>query len=185
VGVTIALIVTGCGNSTAPGVAQAPSGPASATASAAPAAPAAPAADTAPATPKPPSPLSKRPIVSAPNGPPPIRLVVKDLITGKGDDAKPNDTVTVNYVGVLYKSGKVFDSSWQRKQTFSTSLSNGSVISGWVKGIVGERVGGRRELVIPPNLAYGSAGSAPKIPPNATLIFDVDLLAVSAAGGND
>jgi peptidylprolyl isomerase len=183
VGALVAVLLGACGGATAPGVALAPStgGIGAATSRVH----IAQAAD-APAvgTPKPPSPLSKEPLVTTPKGALPTRLVVKDVITGTGERAKPNDSVTVNYVGVLYKSGKVFDSSWQRKQTFTAPLSNGSVISGWVRGIVGERVGGRRELIIPPNLAYGRSGSAPKIPSNATLVFDVDLLSVSADSGD-
>jgi FKBP-type peptidyl-prolyl cis-trans isomerase len=82
-------------------------------------------------------------------------------------------------VGILYKGGKEFDSSWKRNQEFSTKLSSGNVIDGWVKGIAGMKVGGRRELIIPPGLGYGKSGSPPTIPPNATLIFVVDLLSVS------
>jgi peptidylprolyl isomerase len=106
-------------------------------------------------------------------------LVTKDEIKGTGAVAKAGSTVTVNYVGVLYSNGKQFDSSWKRNMTFSTPLTTGSVIPGWVQGIPGMRVGGRRELIIPPNLAYGKTGSPPTIPPNSTLIFVVDLLAVS------
>lgn len=130
-------------------------------------------------TPAPPSPLSKKPVVTIPTTPAPKTLIVKDLITGTGKTATPGSTVTVNYVGVLYKGGKEFDSSWSRHQTFSTALTNGNVITGWVKGIPGMKVGGRRELIIPPSLGYGKAGSPPTIPANATLVFVVDLLSVS------
>ena len=106
-------------------------------------------------------------------------LVIKDLITGTGKTATPGSTVTVNYVGVLYKGGKEFDSSWKRNQPFTTPLSSGSVIEGWVQGIPGMKVGGRRELIIPPRLGYGKTGSPPTIPANATLVFVVDLLSVS------
>jgi peptidylprolyl isomerase len=123
--------------------------------------------------------LSKKPTVSVPKGPPPSHLVVKDLIKGRGTAAAANRTVTVNYVGVLYKTGKEFDSSWSRNQPFTTPLSAGSVIPGWVQGIQGMKVGGRRELIIPPALAYGKTGSPPTIPPNSTLVFVVDLLSVS------
>ena len=183
VGFAVALVVgvAACGGA-ATGVQEAPSAGASANASGTKALVA--GAPHQPVTPKPPSPLSTQPVIAPPSGPPPTRLVVKDVITGHGDAAKPRDNVTVNYVGVLYRQRRVFDSSWQRRETFTTALSNGSVISGWVKGIVGERVGGRRELIIPPSLAYGSSGSPPKIPPNATLIFDVDLLALGP-GGDD
>ena len=84
--------------------------------------------------------------------------------------------MTVNYVGVLYKTGKVFDASWKHNETFSFELGAGEVIRGWEQGVVGMRVGGRRELIIPSKLAYGSTGSGSNIPPNATLIFVVDLL---------
>ena len=92
-----------------------------------------------------------------PNGPAPTKLVTKDLITGTGTTAKAGDTVTVNYVGVLYKGGKEFDSSWSRNQTFTTPLSNGSVIPGWVQGIPGMKVGGRRDADHParPGLREG------------------------------
>jgi len=105
--------------------------------------------------------------------------VTKDLIKGTGKAATAGSTVTVNYVGVLYKGGKEFDSSWKRQQEFTTALSSGNVIDGWIKGIPGMKVGGRRELIIPPGLGYGKSGSPPSIPPNATLVFVVDLLAVS------
>ena len=104
--------------------------------------------------------------------------MIKDLIKGHGATATDGKTITVNYVGVLYKNGTTFDSSWSRHMTFSTPLSTGSVIAGWVKGIVGMKVGGRRELIIPASLAYGKSGTN-GIPPNSPLIFVVDLLAVS------
>jgi FKBP-type peptidyl-prolyl cis-trans isomerase len=117
--------------------------------------------------------------VTVPSGPAPTKLVVKDLIPGTGKTVSAGQTVTVNYVGVLYKTGKEFDSSWKRNQPFTTALSASSVIPGWVQGIAGMRVGGRRELIIPPKLGYGAAGSPPTIPANSTLIFVVDLLSVS------
>jgi peptidylprolyl isomerase len=105
--------------------------------------------------------------------------VTKDLVTGTGQAAAAGKTITVNYVGVNYKTGKEFDSSWKHNQPFTTALSPGSVIPGWVQGIAGMKVGGRRELIIPPNLAYGAKGSPPTIPPNSTLVFVVDLLSVA------
>jgi peptidylprolyl isomerase len=131
------------------------------------------------AAPKVPPALSKEPVVTVPKGPAPANLVVKDLITGTGQTAQAGQTVTVNYVGVLYKTGKTFDSSWSRNQPFTTSLAAGSVIPGWVKGIPGMKVGGRRELIIPASEAYGAKGSPPTIPPNSPLVFVVDLLSVS------
>jgi peptidylprolyl isomerase len=174
------LGVAGCGGSSvAPGIQPAPSGGATQAPITA-VSTTATTPTTTVATPKPPSPLSKKPVVVVPKGPAPTKLVVKDLIVGTGTQAKPGDTVTVNYVGVLYKGGKEFDSSWSRNQTFTTPLTSGSVITGWVQGIPGMKVGGRRELIIPPNLAYGKAGSGSAIPPNSPLVFVVDLLSVSS-----
>jgi peptidylprolyl isomerase len=122
-------------------------------------------------------PLSKQPKILLPNGPAPTKLVVKDLITGTGAEAKPGAKVTVNYVGALYNGGKIFDASWLRKQPSTFGLSE--VIPGWTEGIPGMKVGGRRELIIPSALAYGTKGSGAKIPPNAPLVFVIDLLATS------
>jgi peptidylprolyl isomerase len=121
-------------------------------------------------------PLATEPKVTPPSGPAPSKLETKDLIVGTGPEAKAGQTVTVNYVGVLYKGGKVFDASWKRKEPFSFVLGKGSVIPGWDKGIPGMKVGGRRELIIPSSLAYGATGSGSSIPPNAPLVFVVDLL---------
>jgi peptidylprolyl isomerase len=122
-------------------------------------------------------PLSKEPTVTPPTTPAPTKLVTKELIVGTGPEAKAGDSVTVNYVGVLYKGGKVFDASWKRNETFPFVLGKSQVIPGWEQGIVGMKVGGRRELIIPSGLAYGAKGSPPTIPPNSALIFVVDLLA--------
>lgn len=121
-------------------------------------------------------PLATEPKVTPPSGAAPSKLVTKDLITGTGPEAKSGDTVTVNYVGVLYKGGKKFDASWKRNEPFSFALGKGQVIPGWDKGVAGMKVGGRRELIIPSALAYGANGSPPAIPPNAPLVFVVDLL---------
>jgi len=126
--------------------------------------------------------LSTEPTVKVPSKAAPTTLVTNDLIRGTGATANTGDTITVNYVGVLYKGGKSFDSSWSRKAPTSFPLSNGSVIPGWVQGIAGMRVGGRRELIIPPALAYGSTAQA-TIPANSTLIFIVDLLAINPPAG--
>lgn len=132
-----------------------------------------------PTTPKPPPALATKPTVSIPTGAAPKTLVTKDLVVGTGKTAAAGQTVTVNYVGELYKGGKEFDSSWSRNQPFTTALSTSSVIKGWVQGIAGMKVGGRRELIIPPSLGYGASGSPPTIPGNATLVFVVDLLSIS------
>jgi peptidylprolyl isomerase len=123
-------------------------------------------------------PLSKEPTITPPKGPAPTTLQTKEIVTGTGAEAKTGDAVTVNYVGALYSNGKVFDASWKRKETFPFTLGKGQVIPGWDKGIVGMKVGGRRELIIPAELAYGKAGRPPSIPPNSPLIFIVDLLGV-------
>jgi peptidylprolyl isomerase len=178
----LALGVSACGGSSkAPGVALAPSAGLTADTSTAASASSSSGSSTAASatTPKPPSPLSKKPVVNVPSGAAPKGLVTKDLIAGTGAAAKSGSTVTVNYVGVLYKGGKEFDASWNRKQTFTTPLSTSSVIPGWVQGIPGMKVGGRRELIIPPALGYGAAGSGSAIPPNSTLVFVVDLLGVN------
>lgn len=120
----------------------------------------------------------KKPKVTVPNGPPPKQLEEKDLVEGSGPAAKAGDEVTVQYVGVGYYSGKEFDASWGR-EPFSFQLGAGAVIPGWDKGVAGMKVGGRRELTIPPNLAYGPAGYPPDIGRNETLIFVIDLLAIS------
>jgi peptidylprolyl isomerase len=123
-------------------------------------------------------PLSKEPKVTPPTGPAPSKLETKELITGTGAEAKDGDTVTVNYVGVLYKGGKEFNASWETKEPFTFTLGKGQVIPGWDQGVPGMKVGGRRELIIPAALAYGAKGSPPKIPANAPLVFVVDLLGV-------
>lgn len=122
-------------------------------------------------------PLSKKPKIKAHKGPAPKRLVIREIVKGTGPKAKSGDVLTVNYVGALYSNGKVFDSSWRRDETFTFPLGRREVIEGWERGLTGMRVGGRRELIIPSVLAYGSKGSSPTIPPNSTLIFVVDLLA--------
>lgn len=118
-----------------------------------------------------------RPKVEVPKGPPPKELVTKDLIEGSGPEAKAGDEVTVQYAGVLYKNGKEFDASWNRGEPFSFTLGAGGVIPGWDQGVEGMKVGGRRMLIIPPELAYGSEGVGP-IPPESTLVFVIDLLSI-------
>jgi FKBP-type peptidyl-prolyl cis-trans isomerase len=119
-----------------------------------------------------------KPTVDVPEGPAPTELVVKDLKTGDGAEAKSGDQVSVQYVGVLYDGGKEFDSSWDRGQPFSFQLGSGQVIPGWDQGVAGMKVGGRRELIIPPELAYGKQGQPPTIPGSATLVFVIDLVSV-------
>jgi peptidylprolyl isomerase len=123
--------------------------------------------------------IDTKPKVPKGSGSPPDKLVAEDLIVGKGRRAKSGDLVSVRYVGVLFDNGKEFDSSWASKrdpgQGFKFNIGAGQVIPGWDQGVNGMRVGGRRKLIIPPDLAYGAQGSPPDIPPNATLIFDIDL----------
>ena len=119
-----------------------------------------------------------KPEVTVPNGAPPSKLEVKELEEGSGAEAKAGDKVTVQYVGVNYKNGKEFDSSWSRSEPFPFTLGGGEVIAGWDKGVEGMKVGGRRELIIPPELGYGESGYPPAIPPNETLVFVIDLLEV-------
>jgi peptidylprolyl isomerase len=119
-----------------------------------------------------------KPDVTVPKGAPPKKLVVKEIETGSGEEAKSGDEVTVQYVGVDFKDGKEFDSSWSRDEPFTFTLGEGQVIPGWDQGVAGMKVGGRRELIIPPELAYGEAGSPPSIGPNETLVFVIDLLEV-------
>lgn len=123
-----------------------------------------------------PAAAGSKPKVQVPKGAPPKQLEIKDLRPGSGDQAKAGAQVTVQYVGVLFKSGKQFDASWDRGEPFSFTLGRGEVIPGWDQGVEGMKVGGRRELIIPPKLGYGSAGFPPTIPPNETLVFVVDLV---------
>jgi len=119
------------------------------------------------------------PTITVPPGAPPNQLESKDLIVGTGPAIKDGDKATVQYVGVAYSSKKVFDSSWSRNQPFDFTLGEGTVIPGWEQGIVGMQVGGRRELIIPPSLAYGSTSPGSGIAANDTLIFIVDLLKIN------
>jgi len=170
--VALAAVTASCGSSTAPGVQTAPSagltGPVNTSST-----------STTSSTPLPAA-LSHKPTVVVPKGPPPRSLVIKDIIKGTGRAATATSTVTVQYVGVLYSNGKQFDASWNDDSGQPTSFSlAGGVIQGWTEGIPGMKVGGRRELIIPPSLGYGKAGSPPKIPPNATLVFVIDLHSAS------
>lgn len=104
-------------------------------------------------------------------------LQTEDTVVGTGAVAANGDTVTVNYVGKL-QNGTVFDDSYARNQPSTFQIGAGQVIPGFEQGILGMRVGGKRRLTIPPNLAYGSDGRGP-IPPNATIVFDVELMAIA------
>ncbi|PZR17304.1 MAG: peptidylprolyl isomerase [Archangium gephyra] len=104
-------------------------------------------------------------------------LQIEDLQVGTGKEAKPGQSVSVHYTGTL-TNGSKFDSSRDRNESFEFALGAGMVIKGWDQGIAGMKVGGRRKLTIPPELGYGPMGYPPVIPPNSTLIFDVELLEV-------
>ncbi|MFJ1898757.1 MULTISPECIES: FKBP-type peptidyl-prolyl cis-trans isomerase [unclassified Streptomyces] len=121
--------------------------------------------------------LSK-PEIDFPEGEAPDDLKIRDIVVGDGAEAKPGAMVEVHYVGVTFATGEEFDASWNRGQAFRFPLGGGRVIKGWDQGVEGMRVGGRRELVVPPHLAYGNQSPSPLIPAGSTLIFVVDLLGV-------
>ncbi len=116
-----------------------------------------------------------KPKVDVPKGQAPAKLEIRDLEKGTGATLRAGDQIAVNYTGVLYKTGKEFDSSFG-KQPFQFQLGGGMVIPGWDQGLKGARVGARRQLVIPPKLAYGAEGSPPTIGPNEPLVFVIDVL---------
>jgi peptidylprolyl isomerase len=120
-----------------------------------------------------------KPEVEIPEGDPPKDLVIDDLEEGEGDEAAAGDQLTVDYVGVLYDGGDEFDASFGQPDPFQFVLGQGSVIPGWDEGLEGMKVGGRRQLVIPPDQAYGPQGQPPDIPPDSTLVFVIDLLAIN------
>jgi peptidylprolyl isomerase len=120
----------------------------------------------------------KAPTVTVPSGPPPTQLESADLIVGTGARASIGQQATVQYVLATYSSGKVVQSSWT-SQPFTFVLGEGQVIPGWDKGVVGMKVGGRRELIIPPSLGYQNHSPGPGIAANDTLVFVIDLLSLS------
>jgi peptidylprolyl isomerase len=120
--------------------------------------------------------VSEKPLVEPHLGPAPDDLLIEEIVVGTGEEAKSGDTAVVHYVGVGVTSGEEFDASWNRGDTFSFPLGAGHVIKGWDQGVVGMRVGGRRRLVIPSHLAYGTQGAGGVIAPGETLIFVVDLV---------
>ena len=164
--VTAAVAVAGCGSSSSTQTADIPAGP-------------------APSTPPPPKASSNlkdtksKPAIPTPTGKPPTKLVVKDIVQGKGQAAKKGDKLSMQYVGITFSTGKEFDASWDRGQPFDFQLGKGMVIKGWDQGLIGIKPGGRRELIIPAKLAYGAQGQPPTIGPNEPLVFVVDALSVS------
>lgn len=120
--------------------------------------------------------------IDAKNSPTPTmtsqsKLEIKDLKEGTGKAVKPGDSVVMHYKGML-EDGKEFDSSYKRDKPFETTIGIGQVIKGWDEGVPGMKIGGKRRLVIPAELGYGEQGSPPAIPPNATLIFEMELLEI-------
>jgi peptidylprolyl isomerase len=131
--------------------------------------------------------LNTKPTIDVSSSAPPTQLESHDIVVGNGATAETGDTVDVQYVGVDYSTGTEFDASWgddgkPGDPPFSFQLGSGQVIPGWDQGIEGMKVGGRRELIIPPDLAYGAQGQPPAIGPNATLVFVVDLKDVKPGG---
>src|SRR4051812_12474778 len=120
----------------------------------------------------------EKPEVDFPAGAPPSDLETTDLVVGDGPEASKGQRVTVHYVGVAFSTGEEFDASWNRGEPFVFPLGAGKVIRGWDEGVAGMRVGGRRQLVIPPHLGYGERGAGAVIRPGETLIFVVDLVGV-------
>src|ERR1041384_6414842 len=114
---------------------------------------------------------------------PPTDLVVTDITEGDGAEASAGQTVKVHYVGVAHSSGEEFDASYNRGEPLQFRLGIGQVIPGWDQGVQGMKVGGRRQLVIPPHLGYGDRGAGGVIKPGETLVFVVDLLAVGCPSG--
>jgi peptidylprolyl isomerase len=121
----------------------------------------------------------RKPEITVPDSDPPTELVITDDVVGDGDEAAAGSTVSVHYVGVSWSTGEQFDASWDRMEPFRFGLGAGQVIQGWDEGVAGMKVGGRRTLHIPPHMGYGARGAGGVIKPNETLIFTVDLLAVS------
>jgi peptidylprolyl isomerase len=122
--------------------------------------------------------MTDKPEIDFPDSPPPTDLEVVDITVGDGAEATAGSTVVTHYVGVAHSSGEEFDASYNRGEPLAFRLGVGQVIGGWDRGIQGMRVGGRRRLVIPPDLAYGDRGAGAAIAPGETLIFVVDLVDV-------
>ncbi|MBI5310264.1 MAG: FKBP-type peptidyl-prolyl cis-trans isomerase [Actinobacteria bacterium] len=119
--------------------------------------------------------LGEEPKLSIPEGGPPSELVIKDIEKGDGKKVASGDDLTMQYAGYNWSDGVMFDASWKSGNPFDFEIGAGQVIKGWDEGIVGMREGGRRLLVIPPDMGYGESGQPPTIPPNETLVFVVDL----------
>ncbi|CAM5483632.1 peptidyl-prolyl cis-trans isomerase [Streptomyces spiroverticillatus] len=125
------------------------------------------------------TPEPTKPDVELPEGAAPEELTVRDLVVGDGPEAKPGRVVRIHYVGITFASGKEFDASWDRDEPFKFAVGGGRAIKGLDRGIRGMRVGGRREIAVPPRLGYGKESPTSLIPPHSTLLFVVDLLSVA------
>jgi peptidylprolyl isomerase len=121
---------------------------------------------------------NEKPQVDVPDGPPSYQLELEDIVEGDGEEATAGRVVEVHYVGVSWSTGKQFDASWDRGDTFKFGLGKGQVIRGWDEGVAGMRVGGRRRITIPPDMAYGKRGAGGVIGHDETLVFVVDLVDV-------
>jgi peptidylprolyl isomerase len=121
---------------------------------------------------------AEKPEIDFPGGEPPAELEITDIWEGDGPAASAGDNVQVHYVGVAYSTGEEFDASWDRGEPLAFRLGAGQVIQGWDQGVQGMKVGGRRQLIIPPGLAYGNRGAGNAIAPGETLIFVCDLVSV-------
>ncbi len=123
--------------------------------------------------------MTVKPKIDFPYGDPPADLEIVDIAVGDGAEARSGSNVRVHYVGVAHSTGEEFDASYNRGEPLSFRLGAGRVIAGWDTGVAGMKVGGRRQLTIPPHLGYGDRGAGGLIKPGETLIFVVDLLDVS------
>jgi peptidylprolyl isomerase len=170
------LGLAGCSSSSSsPSTTAAPSTPTTGSPAASSTPPTIPAQDRSPA-----GTSGKEPTVTVPSGTPPTHLESSDLIVGTGPAAKAGDTVTVQYVLATYSSKRVIQASWTSQPfSFTLDATPAQVIPGWDEGVVGMKVGGRRELIIPPSLGYGSASPGAGIAANDTLVFVVDLLKIN------
>ena len=128
--------------------------------------------------------LTKKPVIAPGKGPAPKELQYADIVEGDGEEARTGDQVAVKYVGAIYETGKEFDSSWKAspEKTFEFGVCREGVVPGFSVGPTGMKVGGRRQLVLPPEYGYGAQGAGADIPPNSTLVFVIDLVEVNPDG---
>ena len=122
--------------------------------------------------------MAEKPQIDIPDHAPSYQLELDDIEVGDGDEARHGSVVEVHYAGVAWSTGNEFDASWNRGETFKFGLGKGQVIRGWDEGVAGMKVGGRRRITIPPDLAYGKRGAGGVIGPDETLVFVVDLVGI-------